>query len=421
MSSHDVIETEPKAAAERAHAPPWLFGITSIPYGVVGSFCGVTMPFLARRAGIDMDSIGWFGLAVMIPPMLQFLYAPIIDIGPKRRVWLVIVSLLGALCLAGAMLMPLPDKIGPFMALTVAGQLISGLVGSCNGGIISASMPDNLRGRTSGWMNTGNLAMGAAGAMALLWMQSRVSPKMLALAVIVMMVGPALAALWIPEPDREPRSLSAVFGDTVRDVWSVVRTRKGFTGFLLCASPVGTAALINYFSALAPDFHADDKVVVFVNGPGGAMVTALGAFGGGWLCDRMNRRNAYLISGGLTAAVGLVMRQGSFSPTAYVVGVTVYLLVAGFCYAAFSAFVFEVVGDAVGRAAATQYALFTAAGNLGIAYVGKIDTHYHKAFGVRGVLLADAAQNVVGIVALLALSAWLLRRTPTHAAAATAN
>ncbi len=406
MSSHELVAID---RAHERHAPPWIFSLTSVPYGVVGAFTGTTMPYLARKAGIDMESIGWFGFATMIPPMLQFLYAPLVDVGPRRKHWLVLVSVLSALCIALAMTMPLPSRVGPFMALSVAGQLVSGLVGSCNGGIIAASMPNALRGKTAGWMNTGNLAGGAVGTAAALWMNGRFAPQLIGAAMIAMMVVPSLAALAIPEAARPSQPISSAFGDTMRDIRAVLRTRKGWTGVLLCASPVGTAALINYFSALAPDYGAPDRVVVFVNGWASGLVTAGGALAGGWLCDRMNRRVAYLASGALTALVGLIMRQAPATAATYTVGVLVYLFVAGLCFAAFSAFVFEVVGDAVGKAAATQYTLFTAAGNFAIAYVGKVDTHYHEAFGVRGVLASDALLNVVGIAGLLALSLFVLR------------
>lgn len=407
MSIPDAAPASPEV---KAHAPPWIFGLTSVPYGIVGAFAGTTMPFLTRKAGIDLEQIGWFGLALMVPPMLQFLYAPIIDLGPKRKVWLVIVSALGGLCLAGALAMPLPGSVGAFMGLAVAGQLISGLVGSCNGGIISASMPDALRGKTAGWLNTGNLAGGAFGTWVSLKMNGAFDPRLIGLAIFLLMVLPALAALAIPEPAREKQRLGALFGGMLRDVWAVVKARNGWTGILLCLSPVGTAALLNYFSAFAPDYHAPDSVVIFVNGWASGLVTAAGAVVGGWACDRMSRRLAYLGAGGLTALCGLAMRIAPMTPATYTVGVLVYLFIAGLCYAAFSAFIFEIVGGAAGKAASTQYTLFTAAGNAAIGYVGKIDTHYHKVFGVPGVLAADAIQNLLGIVVLLALFAVVFRK-----------
>jgi hypothetical protein len=44
-------------------APSWIFGITSIPYGVCGSFISTLMPYFFRQAGISVESIGWFATA----------------------------------------------------------------------------------------------------------------------------------------------------------------------------------------------------------------------------------------------------------------------------------------------------------------------------------------------------------------------
>jgi predicted MFS family arabinose efflux permease len=110
----------------------------------------------------------------------------------------------------------------------------------------------------------------------------------------------------------------------------------------------------------------------------------------------------YLLSGGLTALCGVVMMLSPLSPTTYAVGVSVYLFITGFCYAAFSAAVLETIGKG-GAAASTQYALFVSCGNLAIAYVGFIDTRFHEGYGPRGLCGVDAALNVVGIIALTLL------------------
>jgi MFS transporter, PAT family, beta-lactamase induction signal transducer AmpG len=396
--------------AER-HAPPWLFGITAIPYGIVGGFCGTTMPFLTRKAGISVESIGWFGLATMIPPMLQFLYAPIIDVGPKRKHWLVIVTLLGAACLCTAMMMPLPSAVGPFLAFTVAGQLISGLVGSCNGGLLASTMPNELRGAAGGWLNAGNLGGGALGSWVAIVMTNRgAQPIVLGLTVAAMMVVPSLAALFIVEAERVKRSARQIIGTTLRDVWSVARSKPGWTGMLFCMSPVGTAALINYFSGLAVDYKASDGMVAFVNGPVNGLLTAAGSLAGGYLCDRMNRRVAYLASGALTAVCALAMSFAPLSPSTYAIGVSTYLFIAGLCYAAFSAVVLEAIGRA-GAAASTQYTLFTAAGNAAIGYVGFVDTRFHTHYGVKSLLRVDAGLNLLGIVVLSLMIAFVYKGT----------
>jgi len=381
------------------HPPPWLFGITGVPYGIGGGFVATTMPYFARKAHFTMGDIGWYGTALLFPPVVQFLYAPIVDVGPKRKWWLVIVSAIGALCYGLALTMPLPSKITAFLVLAFIGGTVGNLSGSCNGGLMATTMPDHLRGAAGGWLNVGNLAGGALGAWLTLVMAEHYPPHIVGGALFALMTLPTIAVLWIEEPDRERRAAREVFSTLWHNVSKIVRAREGWTGMLLFASPVGTAALLNYFAGMAPDYRAPDSMVAFVNGPLNGLVTAAGSLLGGYLCDRANRRAMYLLSGLLTALCGLGMMASPISPTTYAVGVGVYLFVAGFCYAAFSAAVLETIGKG-GAAASTQYALFVSCGNLAINYVGLVDTRFDKGFGPRGLLGVDAALNIAGVIAL---------------------
>jgi MFS transporter, PAT family, beta-lactamase induction signal transducer AmpG len=384
------------------HPPPWLFGITGIPYGVGGGFAAVTMPFLARKADISVGDIGWYGTALLIPPVVQFLYAPIVDIGPKRKVWLVLVSLLGSICFGLSLTMPLPSRIGAFLGFAFVGLTISGLTGSCNGGLLATMMPDHLRGAAGGWLNVGNLTGGALGAWLTLVMAKHYPPLIVGLGLVALMTLPACAILFVPEPDRAQRSLGEVFATLWHEVTKVAGSRNGWTGMLLFASPVGTAALLNYFAGVAKDYNASDGMVGFINGPVNGLVTAAGSLLGGYLCDRANRRAMYLLSGALTAICGLGMMLAPLSPMTYAVGVSVYLFITGFCYAAFSAAVLETIGKG-GAAASTQYALLVSCGNIAIAWVGFVDTRFHEHHGPRGLLGVDATLNIVGVIALFFL------------------
>jgi len=271
-------------------------------------------------------------------------------------------------------------------------------------------MPDEKRGAAAGFINAGNLGGAALGAWVAIEMTARnVAPLTLGLAMAALMAIPSLAALLIVEGERIKRPVREIFGDTLRGIWSVARSRPGWTGMLFCISPVGTAALLNYFSGLAKDYHASDGTVAFVNGPVAVLLQAVGSLIAGYICERANRRIMYLVSGGLTAAVALVMAGAPLTPGTYAWGVSAYLFVSGFCYAAFSAVVLEAIGKA-GKAASTQYTLFTSAGNAAIAYVGFFDTRFHKLHGPRGLLTVDAALNLVGIVFLSLLIMTVFRR-----------
>jgi MFS transporter, PAT family, beta-lactamase induction signal transducer AmpG len=186
----------------------------------------------------------------------------------------------------------------------------------------------------------------------------------------------------------------------------VLFSKSGLTGIALCVSPVGTAALANYFSGMSRPYHASTNTVALANGLGNVGLTALGAGIVGYLCDRYNRRVLYLVSGMLTALCGIVMALSPRTEETYAIGVMTYALITGFCYSAFTATVLETIGKA-GKSAATQYSLFVAAGNLAILYVGLVDTRFSDDYGVEGVITSDAALNMAG-VAILAVVFWRL-------------
>jgi PAT family beta-lactamase induction signal transducer AmpG len=394
-------------SASRA-APPWLFGITAIPFGVSAGFVATTMPYVLRKAGLSVEAIGWYSSAAMVPSFAQFLYAPVIDVGPRRKHWLLLVSVLGALCLGAALLLPLPSSASTFLTLTFLGQVVTGLVGSCNGGLLATTLAPEQRGRASGWLNAGNLGGGALGAGLTLYLAERSHPQAAALILMSTMILPAVAALAIPEERRAKRGAIEVFRSMLRDTWKTAKSRPGWTGILFCISPVGTAALLNFFSAIAVDYQATPKMVAFVNGTLNGLVTAAGSLLGGQLCDRLDKRLCYLLSGALLSVVGVSIMMAPIRPMTYAVGVTAYFFVSGLCYAAFSAVVLESIGRA-GASASTQYTLFSAAGNFAITYVGWINTRFHQ-HGPQGLWASDALLNLGGVVILALMMKFVFNR-----------
>src|ERR1041385_5843260 len=239
------------SVARPKHPHPYLFAVVGIPYGVGGVFVAVVMPFLAERAGFSIEDIGWFVTLLFVPPMIQFLYAPIVDVGPKRKHWLIIVSVLGGACFAAAFMMPLPDHKLPFLVFAFLGQLVTGLTGSCNGGLLALTMPDDKRGAASAALNIGNLSGGAGAAWATIEMlRHDLDPLIIGVAFGGMVVLPSLAILVVDEPDRERRTIAEVFRDMIHGVKDVLFSKQGLTGIALCIAPVGTAALANYFAGM---------------------------------------------------------------------------------------------------------------------------------------------------------------------------
>ena len=396
--------------------PPWLFGLCSVPFGVGAAFCGVALPKLLRDTGVPVATIAGYAALVLAPAAWQFLWAPLIDLGPRRRSWLLFVSAIGALAFAAALLVPLPARVDLFVALSFIGSIFTGLVGSCCGGLMATTLEPGSRGPASGWYNAGNLGGAALGGGMVLTLGRLFSPGVAAVAIALAVFVPSFAALFIDEERRPRRRLNELFPAMVRDVWRTARSRAGWTGILFCLSPVGTAALLNLFSAVARDYGASDSLTEMINGYWGGLVTAVGSLFGGYLVSRMRPRSCYLLAGGLTAACAASMIYLPLTPASYAIGGLAYLFVGGICYAAFSAVVLEAVGRA-GDSASTQYTLFTAAGNMAISYVAFFDGMGYARTGTAGMLATDALLNLAGI-GLLVFMLSRLRRRPEVAVVA---
>jgi MFS family permease len=390
-----------------------MYGIATLPFGVGAGFAQFALPFLLRRVGVPLEDIGKYVALCLAPSAYQFLWAPIVDLGPRRKYWLVLLSILGGLCLGGALLLDVRVHQAWFVDLAIAGGALTGLTGSCLGGLMATTLPDEVRGRAAGWSNAGNLGGAALGGGVIMLLSTRVPPPALAGITFFMVTFPTIAIMAIHEDARTSRSAAAIFGGMARSLGKTLKSRAGILGVLICISPVGTAALLNLFSGLGPDYHVSETKLTFITGFLGSAITAVGAFAGGYLSDRMPRRVAYLASGAVTAAVAFTMSFFPLNERSFEVGVIVYMFVAGFCYASFSAMVLEIVGQAT-ESASTQYTLFTAASNQAIAYTTYLDGRSAKRWGVRGMLCTDAAANMAGIgfLAIVMLVAARLRPKP---------
>jgi MFS family permease len=387
--------------AKRSYPAPWIFGLSCIPYGVVGSYAATVMPLIAKREHIDLGGIGWLTTVFLLPSWVQFFYAPLVDVGPKRKHWLIIVSAIGALMLLGACVTPIQGHRALYVAFGLAAAFLSGLVSACNGGLMATLIPDEARGKAGAWYMAGNLSGGALAMAAVLPMiDAGWSPWTYGGVLAVMMFVPSLAILWVNEPDRDHvHRLGALFGTALVDAKAVLFTRRGITGFLLFLSPVSTAALVNFFSGMSGDYGASSRMVWFVNGWANGLLTAIGSLVGGYLCDRVNRRGMYLVAGVLTAVCGIAMALSPRNEWTYAVGVCAYFLITGVCYAAYSAAMLETIGTG-GKTASTQYALFNSASNIAIWWVGLVDTRFDEKWHVEGVIGADALLNILGVIVL---------------------
>ncbi len=384
------------------YSPPWIFAITNIPYGVAGTYSGVAMPFILHKHGVPLETIAAIGALSLLPAAYQLFWAPVLDLGIRRRSWLILCSCLGAICLAGTLLVKLPNQLFEYEVLMVTGQALVGLVASCNGALVSTTVNPSARGRAAGCVNAANLGAAALGGGVVLTLFNSTSPEIAAIALAAMIILPSFGALYIHEPPPLKEPLVQHMGKMGTEVWRAVRARRGWTGLLFCISPVGTVALTNLFSGLGGEYHVSGNMIEWINGYGGGFVTAFGALASGYLLDKSDNRKFYLLAGVLSFVCCMVLAFAPHNAITFIVGTLFYLLIAGLAYASFSAVVYEIVGTA-GSTASTLYSVFPAAGNQAIAYVLFFDGKAHHAWGTRGLFLCDGLLNLAGVAVLLLL------------------
>ena len=393
----------PSGAQRRS--PAWLVGITYLPFGLYLGFIIISLQLLLTARGLAVDHIALLQLISLIPSYSSFVLTPLADCGLQRRTWAVIFAAIAAFCLgAGSLLMnaAVAGHATPLALTLLVGMFAAQLYSSTMGGMTPNLVDERDTGTVSAWLNVANLGgTGLGGTIGILIVQHLARPTA-ALALAAEIFAPCLLLFVMAREPRIPRAFAETMRGLFRDIWAVSRNRAALIGFLIFMVPAATFAAQNLFSGLGRDFHASDNQVTWIVGIGNAITCSLGAFLGGWLCNRMDRRILFVLTGVVAATATLGMAFGARTATVFLAGVTLYNMLAGVNYAAASAVAFDIMGIQ-NPLAATQYAMLMAACNVAISTVLWGDSRGYRAHGAKGALIADAAFSLITGTIMLAV------------------
>jgi PAT family beta-lactamase induction signal transducer AmpG len=398
------------SARPKRWPPPWLFLILILPGGVYNGFIQTPLSFLLGKAGVAVDRIANIESLLQVPPVVYFLWAPLVDMKLRRRTWLVLASIVSAGCLAFAMPLIATRFLTVVTVLLLAGMTINVMVSSAQGGMMVATLSRSGQAQASAWTQAGNLGGGALGAGISMWLLARTPMAAAISATAAMLALPSLAALTVEESLPVQ---TAGFRDHLwkvgKELITVFHSRRTVWGLLLLASPVSSGAALNLLPAVASHYGVGAQGVMWVNGMAGGLVLALGSLLATLVPGEWDRRLTYAGAGLLNGLATLTLMAGDRS-SVYFVGTVLYLVTTGFGYARFTALVMDVLGPGE-HGVSTRYSLFLAAGNLPIAYVLWLDGQGFRRFGTHGLFGVDAAGNF--LVFAIVMSAWLLRSKNT--------
>ncbi len=389
-----------------------LWGWLIFPFGLVVGFTITALPFLLTRQGISLDRAASTSAVVMSPTFWGFLLCPVLDTGLTRRAYCWLTAAVSAVCLALALGVLSPSRLGLTTGLLLVGELGMVMYGNAANGWMAEFLPDHLRGSVAGWTNVANLGGGALGSLAVMSLVPHMRMQLIGLGLAGCIVLGVLPTVVFPASRRSAFKFKQVFTATLKSTWAASRKRECLVGFALFLAPVGAAAGINLFSGMGADFHVSEHVVVLVTGAGCAIATSIGALLGGYAANRVSRGYLYLGAAAAIAAVSLTLALTGHTLAAFVAGALIYNALTGVVYASFNALGFQLVGRE-SAVASTQLGLFTAAINAAVVYMTWADGKGYKHFGVRGLFLVDGLASAVALVPLLLLVRRQLRRERT--------
>jgi MFS family permease len=398
---------------DRPAPHPIVWTLLYLPFGALGGFVTVALTFLATKHGLSISEGALLNGAQLLTQWLKWLWAPIVDVTLSPRRWYVIATAASAVGVFAMSVVPLsPRYLGLLLAVIAAASLLNSVVGMAVEAIIAATTPRSEIGRVSAWFQAGNLGgVGLGGALGLLLVTWLPAPWMAGAIMGALFMACCAGLLFTPEVAAHEAAggwLSAV-RSVVRALGAMLRTKGGLQSAVVCVLPLGTgAAQVTLTQATVAGFWgAGEREVGLMQGVVAGLVTTVGCFAGGWLCQRVAPRTAYAGIGLLLALVAAGMAACPATVLMYVAWNLFYALVVGLAYAAFTALVLDAMGAGAG---ATKYNVFASLSNFPLWWLGLVLGKAAERWGPRAMLLTEAAFGALA-VALFALVVARVRRS----------
>jgi PAT family beta-lactamase induction signal transducer AmpG len=382
------------------HPVVWM--VLYLPFGALGGFVSVALTFLATQRGLSISEGALLNGAQLLTQWLKWLWAPLVDVTLSPRQWYVTSTSLSGLGVVAMAAVPLaPGTLGILLAVIALASLVNSVVGMSVETMMARATPHEQIGRVSAWFQAGNLGGAGVGGGLGLWLAETLPKPWMSGAIMgALFMLCCLALHFTPEgavAARAKPGARAAIKQVVRDLGAMLKTKGGLLAALLCVLPVGTGAAQGTLTQakVAAFWGAGADQVALVQGLVAGLVTAVGCFVGGTLCQRVHPRTAYAGIGLALAAVAVGMGACPATVSLYVAWSLVYAFAVGLAYAAFTALVLDAMGDG---SAATKYNVFASLSNFPLWWLGLLLGVAADRWGARRMLFTEAAFGVGGVV-----------------------
>ena len=387
-----------------SHKPvhPFLLTILILPMGVSTGFVSVTLGYLLSQAGVSVDKIAALVAATLLPHIFKFIWAPLIDTTLSFKKWYWIASIITSIGIIALGILPLKESSLPLLTIIILlSQFAVTFLCMATEGLMAYDVPEALKGRAGGFFQAGNLGgVGLGGGFGLFLAQrlSAIWMVTVILGILCFLCALALSYFRDPKITFREEAVSKTYKNLWKDVWNTVKSKNGLLAMLLCFLTLGTGAASNIWSSIAKDWQVNADTVAVVTGVAGGLLSALGCIIGGWICDRMNRRNAYLLFGLIGAVTAVGMAYSPRTELMFILWTSFYAIALGFSYAGFTAFTLEAIGKG---AAASKYNIFAALSNAPTYFMTYVVGIAYAHSGATFMLNTEAACALGAIVVFL--------------------
>lgn len=379
--------------------PAWFFGVTALSLGATGSFALSGVPFMFQKAGIQLEQIGWYAMAMTLPLSLTFVYAALTDIGFRWKTWVVLLAVLTTLALSTALSARLPAGMTLILTCTFVSQICSSLSLACQSALASTRLQGKERDQGAGWMVTGGLIGGTLGTFLVVdlfqYREIRVAGWLYTLLIFL----PAASMFLVPEPVRRTPPLRELLRSFVAELRQIMRLKETWAGVLVCTLPTGTWAVMFFLPSLGTHYQASPGTIASVNGAASWILSAIGAAAAGLLCMRVHRYWVYIGASLCAILIEVILALGPARPATYVACSLGFFLMQGMQMCATEAVIFSVLRHSR-QSTCLQFNLLRSVNYFSVVYVTFIDTKMSNRYGVTGLLLADALLMGIGLLML---------------------
>jgi MFS transporter, PAT family, beta-lactamase induction signal transducer AmpG len=409
-----LIESETRSAP---HERPWLFAfLISSDAAISLGLLGGGLSYLLRLHGVDPSRIASIIAFLALPHAIYFLWGPLTDFLFRRRTWLILAAIAAALTFIAAFLQPQLAS-SRAVGLMFVGACLGVIVPAACGGMMGTLKSEINRRRAGSFYQIGSLAMGAVAVFTLVSLSAHLLVSSLGLVFAVIIVAPALFAFAAPPQqliqESHPAEALARIG---REFKQTFLRWEAIPYTLLVLAPFCSGALIGLLPGLATDYGVTGQQVAWINGVGGALLTAAGATTVSFIPVRIRASIAFPISGLVNAAAAAILALGPERPWVYLIGTVLFLFTIGAGYALFTGVSLEFLGGS-GKSGSARYAIINSLGNLPVAYMSFLDGRAYAHWGPRAMPAADAILAATGASLLLAHFVVSRRRQQSKAAA----